>query len=128
MLLMIEKLEIPIGYAEQLEYEPELLITVDCIYGESNVQKFSAKNIAVIDHHICSGAITLPELCEIRSSYGSCSSVIAKLFEDEGISVNSEANLATALYYGLFMDTNAFSESCLINCIQKCNNKSLCDA
>ena len=110
MLLMTERLEIPIEYAENLEYEPELLITVDCIYGESNVQKFPAKNIAVIDHHICSNSIALPVLCEIRSSYGSCSSVIAKLFEDEGLSVNSEINLATALYYGLFMDTNAFSE------------------
>lgn len=110
MLIMIEKLEIPIEYVEQLEYTPELLVTVDCIYGESNVKKFPAENIAVIDHHICGNDISLPELCEIRSSYGSCSSVIAKLFEDEKINVNAESNLATALYYGLFMDTNAFSE------------------
>lgn len=110
MLLMVEKLCIPIEYAEELENIPELLVTVDCVYGESNVKKFEAENIAVIDHHISKNTNLLPELSEIRSNYGSCSSVIAKMFADEGMNVNDELDLSTALYYGLFMDTNAFSE------------------
>lgn len=110
MLFMTEKLEIPIEYAEELGYEPELLITVDCIYGESNVKKFNAQNIAVIDHHICSNSEQLPAMSEIRSNYGSCSTVVAKMLEAEGVDINSEISLSTALYYGLFMDTNGFAE------------------
>ncbi len=108
MLIMIKELGIPIEYVTELSYEPELLITVDCVYGESNVQKFDAKNLAVIDHHICT--VTPPQLSEIRSNYGSCSSIVAKMLGEEGIRINSEINLSTALYYGLFMDTNGFSE------------------
>lgn len=110
MLLMVEKLEIPVEYIQELDCVPELLITVDCVYGESNVQKLPAKNIAVIDHHIYNRSDGLPEMREIRSNYGSCASIIAKMLEDEGIDVNSEPKLSTALYYGLFMDTNGFSE------------------
>ncbi len=108
MLIMTDQLEIPVRYLTELPHEPELLVTVDCAYGESNVQKFAARSIAVIDHHICRGK--LPELNEVRSDYGSCSSLIAKLYESEGMDINSSKRVATALYYGLFMDTNGLSE------------------
>ena len=48
--MMCEKLEIPVEYAATLP-ECDLLITVDCRYGESNVTHFDAKKVAVIDHH-----------------------------------------------------------------------------
>ena len=108
MLIMTEKLEIPLEYVQKLDREPQLLITVDCIFGEKNVRRMDAPNIAVIDHHIRSSA--LPPLNEVRSSYGSCSTVIAKMLEDEGYDIRGDEKLSTALYYGLFMDTNAFSE------------------
>lgn len=108
MLIMTEQLEIPLEYVSSLDHEPQLLITVDCVYGESNVQKLNAQNVAVIDHHICGSS--LPDLNEVRSNYGSCSTIIAKMLEDEGYDIRTDQNLSTALYYGLFMDTNAFSE------------------
>lgn len=108
MLIMIEQLGIPLEYVSSLDPEPQMLVTVDCIYGESNVRRLNAQNIAVIDHHICGSS--LPELNEVRSSYGSCSTIIAKMLEDEGIDIRADEKLSTALYYGLFMDTNAFSE------------------
>lgn len=108
MKLMIDKLKIPVEYVTVLDREPELLVTVDCFYGESNVRKFAAKNIAVIDHHI-SDKIP-PMLSEIQSDYGSCASVVAKMLAEDGFDVNSDRDLATALYYGLYMDTNGFSE------------------
>lgn len=108
MRLMIDKLKIPVEYVTSLDHEPELLVTVDCFYGESNVQKFNAGNIAVIDHHV-SDQIP-PMLSEIQSDYGSCASVVAKMLAEEGFDVNSDCDLATALYYGLYMDTNGFSE------------------
>ena len=53
LLIMIKKLEIPVEYAPFIsdEEDPDLLITVDCQYGEKNVTKTSAKKIATIDHH-----------------------------------------------------------------------------
>lgn len=107
LVLMIESLEIPIEYVKELD-RPELLITVDCQYGESNVTCFDAENVAVIDHHQVSG--NLPELADVRSGYGACSTIVWSLMCDEGIDVTSNDLLTTALYYGLYTDTNSFTE------------------
>ena len=85
LVLMNENLGINCEHVESLE-EPELLITVDCQYGESNVTAFSAKNVAVIDHHQISEV--LPELSEVRSNYGSCSTVMFELLRAEGVDIN----------------------------------------
>lgn len=107
LLLMITNLGIDVEHVETLE-KPDLLITVDCQYGESNVTGFDAATIAVIDHHQISG--TLPALSDVRSSYGSCSTVLYELLQLEDIDINSDENLATALYYGLMTDTGGFAE------------------
>ncbi|MCR5120025.1 MAG: DHH family phosphoesterase [Lachnospiraceae bacterium] len=104
---MIELLGIEIAYVETLE-KPELLVTVDCQYGESNVTKFEAENIAVFDHHQVS--TVLPEMSEVRSNYGSCATLIFKLLEEEGLEINNDTGIATALYYGLFTDTGSLAE------------------
>lgn len=106
--LMISHLDIPVEYTESLDTKPELLITVDCQYGESNVTVHEAGTIATIDHHQISGA--LPELNEVRSNYGSCSTVLFELFGREGIDINENENIATAMYYGLLTDTGNFAE------------------
>ena len=108
LVLMVKNLEIPIEYITELYEVPELLITVDCQYGESNVTKFDAKNVAIIDHHQVSQI--LPELSEVRSNVGSCSAVVHHMLEKEGFDDNLDENLATALYYGLMTDTNNFTE------------------
>lgn len=87
---------------------PDLLITIDSQYGEGNIQQFKADTIATIDHHQISGII--PELCEIRSYQASCSTIIWDLLRAEGIHVNEDADVSTALYYGLMTDSNNFSE------------------
>ncbi len=107
LLLMIANLGIPAEHVETVE-KPDLLITVDCQYGESNVTAFDAVTVAVIDHHQVSG--TLPPLSDVRSNYGSCSTVLYELLQQEDIDINSEENLATALYYGLMTDTGGFTE------------------
>ncbi len=108
MVIMVKELDIPVKYITQLDHVPELLVTVDCVYGERNVTKFEAKETAVIDHHECRG--DPGPMSEIRSNYGSCSSIMARMLADEGFNVNLNRSLATALYYGLYMDTVAFSE------------------
>ena len=108
MLIMTERLDIPVQYLHELDHEPELLITADCTYGEGNVTRFEARNIAVIDHH--KSTTSLPALSEVRSTYGSCSTLVFKMLSAEGTDINSDKQLATALYYGLYMDTNGMAE------------------
>uniref|UniRef100_UPI00405611F7 DHH family phosphoesterase n=1 Tax=Acetatifactor sp. TaxID=1872090 RepID=UPI00405611F7 len=107
LMLMVSELQIPIEYVRELK-EPELLVTVDCQYGEGNVTRFPAETVAVIDHHQVSGE--LPALSEVRSTLGACATVVRELLQQEGIDVNEDKNLATALYYGLMTDTNNFTE------------------
>ena len=107
MLLLISELEIPIEYVKVLD-KPELLITVDCQYGEGNVQKFEARNIAMIDHHN-TGRLS-DDMAEIRSHLVSCSTICYALLKDAGFDVNEDKRIATALYYGLYMDSNQLAE------------------
>ncbi len=108
LLIMIDRLGIPIEYMKEQEYEPELLITADCVHGEKNVTDFKAGTYAAIDHHVSSRNCS--ELYEIRPDYASCSSIIAVMLRESGFDYNSITSLATALYYGLYTDANSMSE------------------
>ena len=108
ILMMLERLEIPLVHVDELHSAPDLLITVDCQYGEGNVTRLPAKRIAVIDHHpLGPGKF---DYSEIRSAYGSCSSLVYQLLRDYGLDANDDSKVATALYYGLYSDTNSLSE------------------
>ncbi|MBE6901822.1 MAG: recombinase RecJ [Ruminococcaceae bacterium] len=107
MKLMISELNIPIEYITELE-PPELLLTVDCQYGEGNVQRFEAQNVAMIDHH--STGRTSGENAEIRSHLVSCATICYAMLNDVGFDVNADTDISTALYYGLYMDSNQLSE------------------
>ena len=110
LVMMVKELEIPIEYVRNMsEAEPaELLVTVDCQYGEGNVTLYPAKKAAVIDHHRVSQK--LPVLSEVRSNLGSCSTLLWEMLKEEKYAVNDNSNLATALYYGLYTDTGGFEE------------------
>ena len=109
LLIMMRELEVPVEYEPFFAEEPELIITVDCQYGQKNVTETKAKRVAVIDHH---QKVTAPPggLACIRSDIGSCSTVCWDLIRNEGLNPNDNRLLATALYYGLFSDTNRLSE------------------
>lgn len=107
LLLMVEMLRIPAVHIDTLP-GVQLLVTVDCQYGEGNVQRFEADEIAIIDHHIDMGHPA--RYSEIRSSYGSCAALVWQMLLAEDYPVNEHRDLATALYYGLYMDTNSLSE------------------
>lgn len=106
--IMLERLDIPVTYEPDFFYVPELLVTVDCQYGQRNVTHTDASTVAVIDHHQVTG--TLPELAEVRSGIGSCSTILWDMIRSEGLSVDEDRLLSTALYYGLYSDTNRLSE------------------
>ncbi len=111
LVLMRDKLNIPIDYIpmeKQPVYCPGLLITVDCQYGAGNVTRMEADNVAIIDHHQIE--IEDVELSQIVPGLGSCSTLVWKMLGDAGYEVTDDNGLGTALYYGLFTDTNQFSE------------------
>ncbi|MGN0400966.1 MAG: bifunctional oligoribonuclease/PAP phosphatase NrnA [Acetatifactor sp.] len=109
--LLIQELKIPVEYLNELETpleKPELLLTVDCQYGEGNVQYVEAAAVAMVDHH--NTGRESDDMCEIRSNLVSCATICYDLLKAEGFEVNRDMSVATALYYGLFMDSNEFSE------------------
>ena len=108
LVIMVDELGIPVTYAPDYDRRPDLLITVDCQCGQRNVTFTDSKLVGVIDHHQVT--VDLPRLSEVRSNIGSCSTVMWDLMREEGFEVNDNKNLATALYYGLYCDTNKLSE------------------
>lgn len=113
ILLLTKELNIPIEYIDPLvtlsfTRGKSLLLTVDCQYGAGNVTKFEVPKVAIIDHH--QEEVTDVELSEIRPNYGSCSTLVWRMMKDEGFDFTGELNLGTALYYGLYSDTNQFGE------------------
>ena len=84
---MVEVLDIPIEYVRQLEEKPQLLVTCDCIYGEGNVRRFEADNIASIDHHYL-GDNKPPVLNDVRQGVGSCSTIVWDLLRKEDFEIS----------------------------------------
>ncbi|MBR4431020.1 MAG: DHH family phosphoesterase [Clostridiales bacterium] len=109
LLIMVKELEIPVSYEPFYADEPDLLITVDCQYGEKNVTATTAKFVAIIDHHK-QAVDSTRALTQISSDIGSCSTVVWDMIKAEGMDPNDNRFVATALYYGLFSDTNKLSE------------------
>ena len=109
LLLMVERLQIPLEYLSPESNTLEgLLITVDCQYGAGNVTKIPAEEIAVIDHHPLE--IICTERMRLQPNLGSCATLVWNMLQEMHYPVEENKNLGTALYYGLFMDTNQFSE------------------
>ena len=49
-------------------------------------------------------------MSEIRPDVGSCATVVWHMLTEEGVTFTDKKELGTALYYGLYSDTNQFSE------------------
>ena len=112
LCLMVDKLKLPVEYigVEEGKTLPVegLLITVDCQYGSGNVTGLTADEVAVIDHHQVEKQPTSFNI--INPHLGSCATLVWKLLRDEKFNFDSDEQLGTALYYGLYTDTNQFSE------------------
>ena len=115
LLLMKNELKIQMrfikGSDESLIFEngmKSILVMVDCQYGAGNVKKLSAGEVAVIDHH--AKEMTEPPLSDIRPYLGSCSTLVWRLLCDAGFDFKNHHDVGTALYYGLYTDTNSLSE------------------
>ncbi len=116
--LMIEKLDIDITYVPQKDRNDssaddtkgnmgDILVTVDCQYGSGNVTKFDADEVMIIDHHQVENLA--PKYNFIESDLGSCSTLIWKMIKEADAGFIDD-RMGTALYYGLYTDTNQFTE------------------
>lgn len=114
LALFMERLQIPAEFVDARQADVEdLLLTVDAQYGAGNITRLQAPRIAVIDHHQIEIEDFGDILSEIQPDMGSCATVIWRMLKEAGYPVEKDVNMGTALYYGLYMDTNQFAE--LIN-------------
>ncbi len=88
------------------EMKPEdYIVTVDAQKYNSNITDFIGDEIACVDHH--------PTVKECDYKYkdvricGACASIVTGYFEELGIPIDK--NTATALLYGIKMDTDSFN-------------------
>jgi len=109
---MLEWFNIPLEYIKKGEKipPPELLICVDCQYGQGNVTKIEAGAVAVIDHHLQVIRDDEFDLGVIQSHLGSCATLVWDLLRKENFDFAADKDIPASLYYGLLTDTNDFNE------------------
>ena len=107
LLTMITECGIPVSYTQILP-ECDLLLLVDCQYGQANTTIFPMENIMIIDHHI--KVVDEKEEYLIKSDYQSCSTIVYELLLEEGYDVKTDEALAIAFLYGLYIDTSCFDD------------------
>ncbi len=103
-LKMIELLDIEIYPREalQLSADDEIII-VDGQRGNTNMADFTGSEVACIDHHPDKEKEEY-KFRDIRSDVGACASIIAGYFMENEVAMSK--NVATALLYGIKMDTH----------------------
>jgi nanoRNase/pAp phosphatase (c-di-AMP/oligoRNAs hydrolase) len=107
MKLLLRECGIPITHCHAPS-DFDLLLLVDCQYGQSNVERVEAQKIAIIDHHI-QVVEDKPDYL-IKSRYQSCSTIVYELLLEEGYPVKDDPELTVAFLYGLYTDTASFSD------------------
>lgn len=83
--------------------EEDWAVLVDAQKGNSNITDLATDEVAAIDHHEYQGNKGY-RFEDVRPQVGACSSIIAEYFFENN--VNPPSNVATALLYGIFMDTD----------------------
>lgn len=83
----------------------DYIVTIDAQKNNSNITNFPGTEVACIDHHPTMVPATY-KYSDIRIC-GACSSMVAEYFVESGIEL--DYNTATALLYGIKMDTDSFN-------------------
>lgn len=103
-LQMIKLLHIDVHKIEDITMtEEDEIIIVDGQKGNTNVEDFIGDEIACIDHHPPKD-LTQYRFSDVREDYGACATVISEYLQENHVEISTE--LATALLYGIKIDTN----------------------
>ncbi|MBF9016365.1 MULTISPECIES: bifunctional oligoribonuclease/PAP phosphatase NrnA [unclassified Oceanispirochaeta] len=108
-LKMLELFGIEIRPASSVETlgEEDWTVLVDVQKHNSNVTDLVTDEVACIDHHEINEKDGGYRFSDLRPEIGACSSIIADYFIENKIEI--PRNVATALLYGIFMDTSDLS-------------------
>lgn len=113
----IRMLQIPIVYiGREVKHVEELmpnaqrplLVMADCQHGAGNVDVIACDTVCVLDHHVPEK--TLPKMSVVKPYLGSCATVVWQMLKTAKYNVKDNIVVSTALYYGLYTDTNSLSE------------------
>ena len=116
LVKMLELFNIKVDKIEN-SINAELLITVDCQYGEGNVYKVNNDNLIVVDHHMdCNTEASNTRVKNIDSKFEACTTliyhnIIKEFIKENSISEQETSYIYSLVYYGLLTDTNNFTES-----------------
>jgi nanoRNase/pAp phosphatase (c-di-AMP/oligoRNAs hydrolase) len=104
-LKMLEVFDVPMVHAADAHTlgEEDWAVLVDGQKGNANLTDLATDEVAVIDHHEYMGSNGY-RFEDIRPEVGSCSAIIAEYFFDN--TIVPPPRIATALIYGIFMDTD----------------------
>jgi nanoRNase/pAp phosphatase (c-di-AMP/oligoRNAs hydrolase) len=102
---MLELFDVPMIPAHEAHTlgEEDWAVLVDAQKGNANITDLPTDEVAVIDHHEYRGNQGY-RFEDVRPEIGSCSAIIADYFFENAILPPSK--VATALLYGIFMDTD----------------------
>lgn len=95
-----------IEHLESILTVADEIILVDAQKGNSNIADIAGDEIICVDHHPKNEKYNY-RFEDIRPGVGSCASIIAQYFYDNGIPMDT--NIATTLTYGIRVDTNNLS-------------------
>ena len=104
-LKMLELFKVPLVRASDASTlgEEDWAVLVDAQKGNSNLTDLPTVEVAAIDHHEYKGNMGY-RFEDIRPNVGSCSAIVAEWFFENNI--EPPKVIATALLYGIFMDTD----------------------
>ena len=104
-LKMLELFKVPIIQAAKATTlgTEDWAVLIDAQKGNANITDLPTDEVAVIDHHEFIGDMGY-RFMDIRPEVGSCSAIIADWFFENNI--EPPRIVATALLYGIFMDTD----------------------
>lgn len=106
---LCEMMQIEISNIEDLESvltEEDEVILVDAQKGNSNIINMTGDEIICIDHHPRNDMFQY-RFKDIRPDIGACATMIAQYFFENSVSMDEK--IATALTYGIRIDTNNLS-------------------
>jgi nanoRNase/pAp phosphatase (c-di-AMP/oligoRNAs hydrolase) len=104
-LRMLELFKVPVVRASDASTlgTEDWAVLVDAQKGNANITDLPTDEVAVIDHHEYKGNMGY-RFEDVRPEVGSCSAIIADWFFENN--VEPPRIIATALLYGIFMDTD----------------------
>jgi nanoRNase/pAp phosphatase (c-di-AMP/oligoRNAs hydrolase) len=104
-LRMLEMFQVPMIHAAEAYTlgEEDWAVLIDAQKGNANITDLPTDEVAVIDHHEYMGNMGY-RFEDVRPEVGSCSAIVAEYFFENNIELPKI--VATALLYGIFMDTD----------------------